>query len=67
MPCANPGGGGGQGPDILENHKAIGSLSNTGPDPLENPSDHKGLIDIVKREYGQKIPQLQNTAHPMTL
>ena len=30
-PCADPDGGGG-----LEKHKAIGFLSNTGPDPLEN-------------------------------
>ena len=42
--CADPeGGGGARGshpPSLshLENHKAIGLLSNTGPDPLENHS-----------------------------
>ena len=58
---------GDRGPKTLENHKAIGSISNTGPDSLENQSDHKALIEIVKREYDQKIPQSQNTARPMTL
>ena len=65
MPCANPEGG--RCYDTLKNHKAIGFISNTGPDLLENPSDHKGLIEIVQREYDQKILQSQNTARPMTL
>ena len=35
--CADPeGGGGGLGSRFLGNHKAIGFLSNTGPDSLEN-------------------------------
>ena len=33
--CADPeGGGGDKGPDPLKNHKNIGFLSNTCPDPL---------------------------------
>ena len=28
-------GGGGRGPDPLKNHKNIGFLNNTGPDPLK--------------------------------
>ena len=36
--CGSRGGGGGQGVRTppLKNHKAIGFLSNTGPDPLKN-------------------------------
>ena len=35
-------GGGGRGSGSpLENHKAIGFLSNTGPDPLENHKNTK--------------------------
>ena len=46
-PCANPEGGGGRvyGPSP-ENHKNIGFLSSTGPDPLKNqklPSQHSML------------------------
>ena len=48
MPCANPEGY--RGPDTLENHKEIGILSTTGRGLLENPSEHKGLIEIVKNE-----------------
>ena len=34
--CTNPEGGtGGPDPSILKNHKIIGFLSNTGPDPLK--------------------------------
>ena len=36
--CADPEVGGGGGGGGLKNHKNIGSLSNTGPDPLK---DHK--------------------------
>ena len=32
--CADPEGGGGPDPHPLENHKNIGFLSNTGPDPM---------------------------------
>ena len=47
--CADPEGGGTGGPDPpppLKNHKNIGSLSNTGPDPLKItnlPSQHSML------------------------
>ena len=34
-PCADPEGGQGSGP-LLKNHKNIGFLSNTGPEPLKN-------------------------------
>ena len=40
------GGGGAGGPDPLKNHKNIGFLSNTGPDPLKItklPSQHSML------------------------
>ena len=45
--CADPEGGGGQesGPP-LKNHKNVGFISNTGPDPLEItklPSQHSML------------------------
>ena len=38
--CADPEGGRGSR-HPLENHKAIGFLSNTGPDPLENHKANK--------------------------
>ena len=44
------------GPD-LENHKNIGFLSNTGPDPLKN---HKATK--IVSEYDQEIPQSQPVA-----
>ena len=33
---ARPGGGGAGDPDLQKNHKNIGFLRNTGPDPLKN-------------------------------
>ena len=42
------GGGGGRGPvdSNMENHKAIGFLSNTGPDPRENHKTTKPAINV---------------------
>ena len=42
------GGGGGRGPgdSNMENHKAIGFLSNTGPDPRENHETTKPAINV---------------------
>ena len=34
LPCADPEGRGAGVPDPLKNHKNIGFLSNTGPNPL---------------------------------
>ena len=36
----------GRGPDPLENNKAIGFLSNTGPDPLEIHKDTKPVLYV---------------------
>ena len=44
--CADPESGHG-GPDPLENHKAIGFLSNTGPDPLENHKATKPTFNVI--------------------
>ena len=33
--CADPEGSRGPDPHPMENHKSIGTLSNTGPDPLK--------------------------------
>ena len=48
------GGGGGRGPDPLENHKAIGFFINTGPNPMENPklpSQHPMLFNNKSFKY----------------
>ena len=42
--CADPEGGGGRDP--LENHRAIGFLSNTGPDSLETHKATKPVFNI---------------------
>ena len=42
VPRADPEGGRGSGP-TLKNHKNIGFISNTGPDPLKN---HKGTKPV---------------------
>ena len=47
------GGGGGAGrgraggPDPLGNHKVIGFLSNTGPDPLENNQASEPVFNVL--------------------
>ena len=47
MAWAYPEGGGGQGVRTpLTNHKNIGFLSNTGPDPLKNQKATKPEINI---------------------
>ena len=45
--CADPDGGGAGGPDTLEIHNAIGFLSNTSPDPLENDKASIQCWDII--------------------
>ena len=42
-------------PPSLENHKAIGFLSNTGPDPLENHNANKPVFNV-----GQSSDRQQN-------
>ena len=43
----DPGGGGGRGSGLpLNNHKAIGFLSKTGPDPLENHKATKLVFNV---------------------
>ena len=37
--------GRGSGPPHLENHNAIGSLTNTGPDPLDNHEGTKPALN----------------------
>ena len=45
--CGSRGGGGGQGVRTpLKNHKNIGFLSNTGPDPLENHKATKPAFNV---------------------
>ena len=46
--CADPeGGGGGRGSGTpLKNHKNIGFLSNTGPDPLKNHKATKPALNV---------------------
>ena len=43
--CADPKGGQGSVPP-LKNHKNIGFLSNTGPDPLKNHKDTKPALNV---------------------
>ena len=40
------GGGGAGGPDNLENHKAIGFISNTGPDLMVNHKATKPVFHV---------------------
>ena len=40
-------GAGGSGPLPLENHKALGFLSNTGPDSLENHKATKSAFNVI--------------------
>ena len=44
--CADPEGGGAQGPGPLKYHKNIGFLSNTGPDPLKNHKATKPEFNV---------------------
>ena len=44
--CANPEGGTGGPSSPLENHKNIGCLSNTGPDPLKNHKSTKPAFNV---------------------
>ena len=44
--CANPDGGTGGPTSPLENHKNIGFLSNTGPDPLKNLKATKPAFNV---------------------
>ena len=43
--CADPEGAG-TPPPHLENHKGIGFLSNTSPDPLENHKATKPALNV---------------------
>ena len=43
--CVCVGGGGGQGSPLI-NHKNIGFLSNTGPDPLKNHKATKPEFNV---------------------
>ena len=45
-PCTDPEGGGEVGLDPMENLKAIGFLSNTSPDPLENHKATKPALTV---------------------
>ena len=61
--CADPMGGGGWVQGVrtpLKNHKTIGFISNTGPEPLKN----KKLPKTVS-EYDQEIPQSQTADNPV--
>ena len=44
---------GDKGPYPLENHKAIGFLSNTGPDPLENRKATKPAFNVGPKSARQ--------------
>ena len=44
--CADPEGDRGSDPAPLENHKAIGFLSNTGQDPMENHIDINSAFNV---------------------
>ena len=46
MTCADPEGGGAGGPDPTENHKNIGFLSNSGPDPLKTHETTKPAFNV---------------------
>ena len=56
------GGRGLRGPYPPENHKAIGFLSNTGPDPLENYKATKPAVNILSR---YRPPTLVNVNAPV--
>ena len=51
---ADPEGGGGPDPPPLENHKATGFLSNTGPHPLVNHKATKPALNIWPSSAGQR-------------
>ena len=52
--CADPEKGGrGSGPP-LENHKAIGFLSNTGPDPIKNHKATKPAFNVWSSSVRQR-------------
>ena len=58
------GGGGARGPDTpRENHKKIGFLSNTGPDPLKNQKATKPAFNVGPSSARQRNaiwPRYQN-------
>ena len=51
------GGGGAGGPDpTLKNHKNIGFLSNTGPDPLKNHKATKPAFNVEYHRLANETP-----------